>query len=334
MKKLLYPLTFIYKFGVFMDKILKRPESLLRPVISVGNVTWGGTGKTPIVIELVKYLKELQQKPAVLTRGYNRKKYRRASVLLSKQFPASIDLSGDEPMLIHKTTGVPVIIGADRISGAHLARGKINAGVYVLDDGFQHWRIKRNLDIVCVNALNPFGNGMLIPAGSLREPKTALKRAGIVVITNSNLVDKEKLENLIKEITQITGTRPVVAHYGNYSITSLDLTSPFAVDVDCANVHVVCALGYSEGFEQTCRARFKVSKVTKFNDHHNYTLAELESLFSGDEIVVTTAKDAVKMDAVLPEASAFRARIAVLNISVIFDEGKELWQTKIRAALV
>jgi len=333
MKKLLFPFTFIYSLGVFLDKLSKRPQSLGKCVISVGNITWGGTGKTPVVIELVKYIQSLGKAPVVLTRGYNRSKHSKTPVLLSKQNNSSVSLAGDEPMLIHKSTSAPVVIGANRVAGADYAQGKIETDVFILDDGFQHWRIKRDLDIVCVNALNPFGNGMLIPAGILREKKTALKRAGLVIITNSNLVGKEVLEKLSNEILNITGESPIVSHYGNYSVTGLNLKDAFEISSD-SKVRLICGLGFAKGFADSVeKAGLKIAGITNFKDHHNYVLSDIESLIRNNEVIVTTAKDAVKIDELLARESPLRNRIAVLNINVIFDKGEDLWKQKIERAL-
>ncbi|MCL2389925.1 MAG: tetraacyldisaccharide 4'-kinase, partial [Endomicrobia bacterium] len=165
MTKLLYPLSVIYKLLSEADKCLKSPKTLPAPVISVGNLTWGGTGKTPVVIELLRFLVKNNLKPAVLTRGYNRRS--KAPVLLNNGgVNVSAAESGDEPLLISKSVPeADVIIGADRYNNALRFAKETKAGVYVLDDGFQHWKICRDLDIVCVNAADPFGNGMLIPAG-------------------------------------------------------------------------------------------------------------------------------------------------------------------------
>jgi len=167
--KFLYPLSLLYSVLLKADRKFSIPKKLSKPVISVGNITWGGTGKTPIVIEILNLLINNNLKPVVLTRGYSRISN---FPLLLKESTIGINHldSGDEPLLIAKSVPkASVIVGKNRYDNALKFEKRIKPDVYILDDGFQHWNIQRNLDIVCINAANPFGNGMLIPAGILRE---------------------------------------------------------------------------------------------------------------------------------------------------------------------
>ncbi|WP_095558761.1 tetraacyldisaccharide 4'-kinase [Candidatus Endomicrobiellum trichonymphae] len=196
MSRFLYPLSLIYSVLYKADRKFSILKKLSKPAISVGNLAWGGTGKTTVAIELLNLLVKNNLKPAVLTRGYRRRG--RSSVILKNgAVGISASDSGDEPLLI--AGNVPkacVIVGADRYNNALKHEREINPDIYVLDDGFQHWNIQRDLDIVCINAANPFGNGMLMPAGILRERPAALKRAGFVIITNSAIwFQMQRLKN-------------------------------------------------------------------------------------------------------------------------------------------
>jgi len=155
------------------------------PVICVGNITTGGTGKTPMVKWVVDQLLERGKSPAILTRGYK-----------------SVDGKSDEAELLAQLTGVPVVINPDRVAGARHAI-KSGANVIVMDDGFQHLRLQRDLDIVLIDAMDPFGHNACLPCGLLREPKTALRAAGAIVITRCENQSPEALENLQDQLTRL-----------------------------------------------------------------------------------------------------------------------------------
>lgn len=165
-----------YKVGVFRSRRLKSP------VISVGNLTWGGTGKTPLVESICLYFKSQGKKAVLLTRGYG---------------------SDEDRLLVQNLEGAAVLAGKERIKNA-LNFCKTNpADIFILDDGFQHLAIKRDIDIVTINAKEPFGGRLLIPAGILREPARSLMRADIAVITKSDLVPEKDLKRLRDKIYDI-----------------------------------------------------------------------------------------------------------------------------------
>ncbi len=165
-------------------KSLLKSTAVDVPVICVGNVTTGGTGKTPMVAWLVEHLKAKGLSPAILTRGYK-----------------ATDGASDEADLLAKLTSVPVVINPDRIAGARTAI-EAGANVLVMDDGFQHRRLKRDLDIVLVDATNPFGFGHCLPRGLLREPLSALADAGAVVITRADRVDEQALQSIENKVVR------------------------------------------------------------------------------------------------------------------------------------
>ncbi|MDR1695570.1 MAG: tetraacyldisaccharide 4'-kinase [Endomicrobium sp.] len=332
--KWLYPLSVVYKILSETDRFLKSPKTLPAPVISVGNLTWGGTGKTPVVIELLRFLVKNNLKPAVLTRGYNRAG--KAPLLLQNGGSGiNADESGDEPLLISKSVPeASVIVGADRYDNALRFAGKSEADVYVLDDGFQHWKIRRDLDIVCVNAANPFGNGMLIPAGILREKPEALKRAGLIMITNADTAGTNVLQKLEAEIRiHSNGNSPLVTHYGNYEYTKLDLKTKFDEEkLKRSEVILLSGIGFSGGFKNSAeKAGLKIKKVHTFKDHQNYGFNMLKEIYSQDGCFVVTAKDAVKLEYLAD--GKMKERTAVLNVNPVFETGKEQWEKAILQAL-
>ena len=157
------------------------------PVISIGNITTGGTGKTPLVIRLCNFLRNSGSKCAILTRGYK-----------------ADENYGDEPaVLAESCPGIQVVVNPDRVAGAAEAISKFGAKVLVMDDGFQHRRLVRELDIVAIDSTVPFGYGKLLPAGLLREPVDSLKRADAAVITRCDQVDEAELIQLEGKLKKV-----------------------------------------------------------------------------------------------------------------------------------
>src|SRR5215213_1155286 len=174
----------LYRSGVF------KTERVGAPVISVGNLTAGGTGKTPLVEWVARAIAEEGLRPCVLTRGYGRENEgRRVVVSDGVRVLAGVREGGDEAVLLAESlSGVAsVVCDRDRVAAARWAREHLGAQAFVLDDGFQHMRIARDLDVVTLDATAPWGGGHLLPWGRLREPVTALARADCVVITRSDL---------------------------------------------------------------------------------------------------------------------------------------------------
>ncbi|MDR1522901.1 MAG: tetraacyldisaccharide 4'-kinase [Endomicrobium sp.] len=328
--KSLYPISLIY-YGLYkLDRKFTKPKKLQKPVISVGNITFGGTGKTPIVIELLKLLVKKKISPTVLTRGYLRKT-KKAVILTNGNIDMDVSITGDEPMLIAKSVPkASVIIGSDRYSNAGRFTDQLNTDVYVLDDGFQHWNIKRDLDIVCVNTFNPFGSGMLIPAGILREPINSLRRADIIVLTNSDMVTNVELENLKKKILSLTGKDPVVTCYSNFEYIDLDLKTVFDIRyLKESNLYSLSAVGFTNGFKNSIlKSGLKIKDSIVLRDHSNFDnkfLTDIVKKYQNAYFIVT-AKDAVKFKDI---DESVRGKIIVLKVTPKFITGKLQWENSI-----
>ncbi|MDR1417854.1 MAG: tetraacyldisaccharide 4'-kinase [Endomicrobium sp.] len=328
--KALYPLSLVYSFLYKLDKNLSKPKRLQKPVISVGNITVGGTGKTPIVIELLKFLVKNKVKPTVLTRGYLRKA-KKTVLLKNGTTNLDVTISGDEPMLIAKS--VPetfVIVGTNRYCNARKFENKINTDVYVLDDGFQHWSIQRDLDIVCINAFNPFGNGMLLPAGILREPIKALKRADIIMLTNSDMISQTQLASLRNEILSLTEKDSIVTYYDNFEYTSLDLKTNFDIRVlKESNLYSLSAIGFANGFENCIlKSGLEIKDSIILKDHSVFDNKFLNDVIKKykNAYFIVTAKDAVKLDNIDED---IKRKIVVLKVTPKFITGKEQWESSI-----
>ncbi|MFW6377956.1 MAG: tetraacyldisaccharide 4'-kinase, partial [Bacillota bacterium] len=199
-------LSYLYGFAVFIrnlmyDKnIFKRGRADAK-TISIGNITTGGTGKTPAVEAIASDLNKLEQDIVIISRGYRGDNEKPLVVSNGDEILAGAKLAGDEAfMLARKLSEIPVIICKDRLKAASYAQEEFKPDIILLDDGFQHRRIIRDYDLVLIDATNPFGYNYLIPRGLLRENKSSLKRADGMVITRADQVSSSKLEEIIKEL--------------------------------------------------------------------------------------------------------------------------------------
>ena len=280
------------------------------PVISVGNITVGGTGKTPLVIWLCNLLHEENINCGILTRGYK-----------------AATGENDEPgMLAKNCPGTAVMVNSDRLAGAIEAIKKHQAQVLVMDDGFQHRRLHRDIDIVTIDAMLPFGYGRILPAGLLREPVSALKRAQAAIITRCDLVSRNNLTELTATISRInpgmivaqTVHSPVCATSGKRQIPLEELKNK--------KTFVFCGIANPDAFLATVGlvgANITRSKV--YDDHHNYTAGDIEEIYrdaaqSGAEMILTTEKDYNKID--LPDSYP-ALELAYLAVRLQFVEGAD-----------
>jgi tetraacyldisaccharide 4'-kinase len=253
------------------------------PVISIGNITCGGTGKTPMVAWVVRRLKDAGRRPAILTRGYK-----------------AVAGRSDEAELLKQLTGVPVVIDPDRVAGAKAAAAG-GADVLVMDDGFQHLHLRRDLDIVLIDATDPFG-GAPLPAGLRREPLSALRDADAVVITRSDALDKDQLSRLKTRLGTLAPAATVHAavHRPVAIIDEAGGRGP-ASRIDGKRVMAFCGIGNPQSFFATLeRVGANVAARRALNDHVHYTDRIVGSLkraaaAAGVELLVTTQKDFVKL---------------------------------------
>ena len=254
------------------------------PVICVGNITTGGTGKTPMVKWVVDQLREMGKFPAILTRGYK-----------------SVNGKSDEAELLAQLTGVPVVVNPNRVNGAKTAI-ESGADVIVMDDGFQHLRLRRDLDIVLIDASNPFGHDACLPAGLLREPKTALRAAGAIVITRCENQAPEALEDLQKQLERFSLQVPIARSI--HSPAAIIDHNGTALPLDALSgrrVVAFCGLGNPGAFFATVENLGATIAATKaFRDHIHYTASHIRQLVekagaSEAEILLTTQKDYVKL---------------------------------------
>jgi len=268
------------------------------PVISVGNITVGGTGKTPTVGWLADRLSESGRRPAVVSRGYGGTAGRGPLVVSRGSGPlCGPESCGDEPFLLATALHtVPVVVGSDRCAAAAVAV-ELGARVVILDDGFQHRRIARELDIVLLDATDPFGNGNLLPAGPLREPLNALERAGLVLITRYD--GSTAVDVIERQVRRYNPSVPILrSHHRRLGFRD---ASGHSVEAPRRAV-VFCGIGNPASFRADVQAEsVEVVVFEALRDHHRYLPTELAELraraIALDAVLVTTEKDRVRLPA-------------------------------------
>ena len=306
----------LYRRGTFHS------TKLDRPVISVGNITAGGTGKTPLVEWVARTLAATGRKVCILTRGYGRDNPDRLVIVSDgRKVLATPSEAGDEPFLLATNlTGVSALISnADRVAAGNEAIKQFGADCFVLDDGFQHLRLQRDLNIVTIDATNPWGGGNLLPYGRLREPLSGLSRADVIVITRTDQV--KELDAIHTEIRKHAPDIPVFQSQMRTSrITPLSDSSGALVPP----VAAFCAVGNPQSFFNA--VPYELAFEKSFADHHRYSQSEIDSLIdaatlAGANSLITTAKDAVKL-----RSLSFSLPCYVLEIEPKIDSADQLVQ--------
>lgn len=292
LRSLLAAASLPYRLGMGLrnaafDRGWKRSHSASVPVISIGNVTTGGTGKTPFVAHVVNWLVQHGRRPAILSRGYR----------------ALDGQANDEKLVLDRLCpGVPHIQNRDRVAGARTAIDQHRADSLVLDDAFQHRRIARDLDIVLVDALNPWGFGHLLPRGLLREPIAGLRRAGLVVVTRSDQATPETLREIATRVRSVGCVAPIVetAFPATQLVSNQGAPRPLQ-DLCGQPVVAFCGIGNPGAFRLVLEsAGMQIARFHAFPDHHHFGPADLdvirESLRqTGAAAAIATEKDLVKI---------------------------------------
>jgi tetraacyldisaccharide 4'-kinase len=299
-------------------------------VLCVGNLTTGGTGKTPLVAWLAKYLQAKSLRAAILTRGY--KSTTENSKLKTQNY-------SDEPAeLASMCPGIPIIVNPDRVAGATEAIRHCSAQAIVMDDGFQHRRLGRNIDIVTIDATEPFGYGRLLPAGLLREPVSSLRRAHAVVLTRCDQVAAEAIGEIEATIRRINPSLPIARSiHAPATVKLADGSGLGLAELRDRKVFASCGTGNPDAFLGTlesCGCRIVGRRV--FDDHQAYSnplLADLQAQAksSGAGLLLTTQKDWTKIRSLdLPSPPP---ALAYLTIELAFISGGETLTALIDRAL-
>ncbi|MEZ0323286.1 MAG: tetraacyldisaccharide 4'-kinase [Hydrogenothermaceae bacterium] len=292
-RKLLFPLSLIYGLGAVLNRRLyeldvKKSYKLPLPVISVGNLSVGGTGKTPTVISIAKYFQNKNKRVLILSRGYKRKS--KEILFCNKDIP--VELCGDEPKVM-SMKGFDVVVSTDRVNGFEMFKGKINPDIVILDDGYQHHPIKKDINILVIDTTKPFWEDRLLPAGRLREPKSFFKYADCFIITRFDRVkDKELFLEKLK-----TFDKPYFIareQFGKLynSTKKIDFNS-----LKGRSVIVMAGIGNNSQFfdkmkELSLKYGFYIESFLGFPDHYDYK----NFIPDANKIYITTEKDIVKLN--------------------------------------
>jgi len=302
----------------------RRWLSVKRPalkVISVGNLTVGGTGKTPTVLWLAQALQDRGHRVGILTRGYSGKSTGVTVVGTAGDALASPAEVGDEPVMLSRSFAGVVIAGRDRVAAAELARVRFDLDVAILDDGFQHRRLERDLDLLLLNGRRDTGNGWLLPAGPLREPPVAARRADVMIITKGETQERDgwlathamrpvfygdlRPTALVSSIQGKWNELPVGLLYGKRVVALAGIADPVSF--------------YSSLREWEA----EIAEVLEFPDHHVYTQGDWQtiSLVSQKfDLIVTTEKDLVKLER-FPFAAG---KLVALRVRMEIEQGERL----------
>jgi tetraacyldisaccharide 4'-kinase len=351
LRGLLYLLSLIYerivqvRLALYRRRVF-RQRALGCLVISIGNLTVGGTGKTPIVEKFARALQSGGRHVAILSRGYKSVPKRNRRTWLQRLSGGVVDpprivsdgqtllldslTAGDEPyMLAHNLKNVIVLVDKDRVKSGLFAIDKMKVDTLLLDDGLQYLRLKHRLDIVLVDRQAPFGNEFLLPRGTLREPPRNLKRASYIFITKST---GESNEELVRRIRRYNRTAEIIecAHqplYLQHFLTGERLPLDRLRDTFIGSI---CGIAAPESFEGGLRdlgARIDLAK--RYIDHHRYASAELLSFISRCirrdlEMIITTEKDAVRMPRLTE--SEMKVPIYFLRVEIQIRSGHESWE--------
>ena len=304
---LLFPLYLLSLFygGVIQARVflytsgLLKPKRLPCPVISVGNITVGGTGKTPLVMALAKGLMERGIPVAILSRGYKRKRTSKTLVSDGHHILLSPEESGDEPFLMAGSLkGVPILVGKDRFVNGRTALQQFGVHALLLDDGYQHLQLYRDLNILLIDSSIGFGDRHLLPRGILREPLSYLRRADLILLTKvEHSEEYQLLEEKLREIHPSS-----LIFHSHYE--PLDLIGPKGEQEDLRSLRgkralVISGIANPSYFSSLLKkCGMEIVKEAIFPDHHFYTekdLASLEKQSSRADWFLTTEKDMVKM---------------------------------------
>jgi tetraacyldisaccharide 4'-kinase len=333
-KALLFPLYLLsLPYGgavrarsLFYSLELSKTKTLLCPVISVGNITVGGTGKTPLVMALAKGLMAKGIPVAILSRGYKRTKTSETVVSDGKTVFLSPEESGDEPFLTAKACqGIPVLVGKDRLINSRIALQRFGVKGLLLDDGYQYLPLYRDINILLIDSHIGFGDLHLLPRGILREPLSHLRRANIFLLTK--VEEPDSCQPLEKKIHEIHPGAPVF--HSHYEPVSLVGPKEEQEELDSLKGKKILALSgvanpnYFSSMLRKCG--MKVAGEAIFPDHHLYTTKDLSSMEEKRkrvDCIVTTEKDMVK----LKKLNIDRLPIRALRIEVKIREEKEFYQ--------
>jgi tetraacyldisaccharide 4'-kinase len=332
-----------YNSGVFKSKRLPCF------IISIGNIVVGGTGKTPMTMYVAETAEKLGYKTVIISRGYKGKAERHGGVVSDgRSLLMTPEVAGDEPyMMAARLKDVPVVVGKDRVKMGRLAIREFKPDVLVLDDGFQHLKLQRDLDLVLLDYRNPFGNGHLLPGGILREPVSSLLWADAIILTKSEGARDKKTLSSIEKIS-FEGKSPVyqaiydpfvykviTGKKNKFGINMQRASGNHSESIKGQPVFAFSGLADNHQFRRTVEGlKCKISGFMEFPDHYWYTEQDLKNILaaaqkSGSDCLVTTEKDYVRF----MKNIEWSAELFVIGIEIDFGPDKERFDDFIKSRI-
>jgi len=284
------------------DKKIFTVVKLPCPVISVGNIAVGGTGKTPCVIMLARMLQSHGFKPAILSRGYGGSSTKSVNIVADgKNILLDSKTAGDEPFLMAQSLrSIPIIVGPQRIKTGKEAITRFGANVLICDDAMQHRQIFRDINLVLLDSQDPFGNGHVLPRGKLREPIAGLKRASAFLLTRTD--ETPKADNINKKLSQIGNIPIFTSIHKLKDVIKGDYSDEWPITkLSGKKVCAFCGIAKPGSFKKSLLAAgCHILSLDTFPDHHNYSRAELEIIKSKfynnkADLIITTQKDGMRL---------------------------------------
>lgn len=330
---MLYLLSKIYGFSIktrifFYRKGILKTYRLPVPVISVGNITTGGTGKTPVVEYLAKYAGKKGKRVIIISRGY-------APMMQQGKNAASSEMCNDEHLLFKENIpGIMNILGKDRVKSGWEAINRRQAECLLLDDGFQHLRLSRDMDIVLIDTLEPFGYEYTLPRGLLREPLKGLRRSDLFLLTHTDQISPEKKQTIINRLREIARDVPVIEsiHKPVRLVLTTDEKSFGTEWLAGKKVFAFCAIGNPLSFRKSLESLGAIlAGFHEFPDHHAYTPSDLhilngEARCASPDAVVITQKDRVKLG---KDIARWTLPVVTLKMEICITKGSEILHKKL-----
>ncbi len=319
----------------FYKKSVFKSKKLSRPVISIGNITVGGTGKTPMTIYVANVVSALGYDVAIVSRGYKGKAETVGGIVSDgKTLLMAPEIAGDEPyMMAARLKDVPVVVGKNRFKAGSLAIGKFAPDILILDDGFQHLKLERDLDLVLLDCRKPFGNGHLLPRGMMREPASALCCADAIVLTRADMANHKEMTSLLQRFRFHERKKPVFHAFHRPIVYKIingkkNIKAASRQNRDCIKGRTVFAfsgLADNHNFRRTLKnLKCNVAGHFEFSDHHSYSDSDLKGILTASQksmsdCLVTTEKDYVR----IARKIAWPHDLYVIGIEIEFDADAE-----------
>jgi len=345
---ILQSIAFVYGGTVRLRRWLYQksvlPTTILPcPVISVGNLTVGGTGKTPMVMHLAAMIGKMGLRAAIVSRGYKGNTYKRSTIVSDgDKLLCDVQQSGDEPYLMATLlSGTPVAVGKDRYAAGKMVIERFTPDLILLDDGFQHLRLHRDLNLLLMDARNPFGNSFVLPRGSLREPISAIAVTDAIVMTRCREPEVAHLDPIVcmahpKPIFR-SDHRVVFRGMAQANRPLPQLTGLSRVPASPKAINGFCFSGLANNdsfFNAMERVGVSVRGSMAFDDHHSYGEADIDHIVkaavtSGADYLITTDKDFVR----LSHRNGFPLALLVAGVALEFPDDAPQWESFITACI-